>query len=325
MGKPKIAIDAGHGSNTSGKRTAPFTRNVDIDGDGVIDVKKGEQYREHTANVGVADLLYKKLKSRGYEVIKSGWNDANSKNDSDDALSQRQSKIKKASCDYSVSIHFNAYGDGTSFNQTNGVSVYIHSEYPEDSRHMAEYVLKELIKGTSQTNRGIHSSKLAMCNCKTMNTKASILCELAFMTNEREAMTLMANTSFWEECADEIADAIDHYCGCNNKELPANGGTLWLVHTAVSGDTLSSIAAKYNIPTEKLVELNKLKNPNKIFVGQKLILTKYSTYQVKKGDTLNKISQDLLGDSKRSKELITYNNLTNNVIYPGQIIKIPRD
>ena len=30
--------------------------------DGVIDIKKGEQYREHYANVGVASLLVKELK-----------------------------------------------------------------------------------------------------------------------------------------------------------------------------------------------------------------------------------------------------------------------
>ena len=41
----KVTIDAGHGSNTGGKRTAPFTKDVDINGDGVVNIKKGEQYR----------------------------------------------------------------------------------------------------------------------------------------------------------------------------------------------------------------------------------------------------------------------------------------
>jgi len=40
----KIAIDAGHGSNTAGKRTPPFPYDIPEYG-----VKKGEQFREHIA------------------------------------------------------------------------------------------------------------------------------------------------------------------------------------------------------------------------------------------------------------------------------------
>jgi N-acetylmuramoyl-L-alanine amidase len=212
MAKIKIAVDAGHGSNTAGKRTPPFTKNVDINKDGTIDVKRGSTYREHYANVGVAAQLYKVLAARGYDVIKTGWNDENSKDDADTALSVRQSTIKKAKCDYSVSIHFNAYGNGESFNSANGVAVYIHSVNPGDSKKLAGYVLDELVKNTTQKKRGIVSEKLAMCNCKSLGTKASVICELAFMTNAHEAQDLMANKKFWEESAKEIADAIDKYC-----------------------------------------------------------------------------------------------------------------
>ena len=212
MAKIKIAVDAGHGSFTAGKRTPPFKKSVDINSDNKIDIKKGKQYREHYANVGVADYLYKTLSTRGYEVIKTGWDNANSKNDFEASLTSRQKKIKKAGCDYSISIHFNAYGDGDSFNEANGVGVYIHSTYPRDSKRFAEYVINELIKGTSQKNRGIHNAAFAMCNCKSLGTEASIICELAFMTNEHEATDLMANSKFWEESALQIADALDQYC-----------------------------------------------------------------------------------------------------------------
>lgn len=218
MAKIKIAIDAGHGSKTAGKRTAPFTKAIDINNDGKIDIKKRAQYREHYANVGVANLLYKKLADRGYSVIRTGWNGSNSMNDADTALSERQRKVKNAKCDYSISIHFNAFGDGQSFNSANGVGVYIHSEYPGDSKRFAEYVLEELVKGTPQKNRGVNSERFAMCNCNTMATKASIICELAFMTNEHEALELMANSAFWEESATEIANAVDRYCNVVNKK-----------------------------------------------------------------------------------------------------------
>jgi lysozyme len=38
------------------------------------------------------------------------------------------------------------------------------------------------------------------------------------------------------------------------------------------GDTLSGIAAKYHTSVSKLVKLNGIKDPNKIYVGQKIRL-----------------------------------------------------
>lgn len=319
----KIAIDAGHGSNTPGKRTPPFNRAVDINGDGTIDIKKGEQYREHYANVGVANLLYKKLVKRGYEVIKVGWNDANAENDADISLSSRQSQIKNAKCDYSISIHFNAFGDGKTFNNVSGVGIYIHNTYAADSRLFAEHTLKELVKGSTQKNRGVSRASFAMCNCNTMNTKASILCELAFMTNEFEATKLMANAKFWEECAEEIADAVDLYCDCYYTE-ESNSNSIKLYYTVVAGDTLSGIAAKHNTTVQKLVDLNQISTPNRIYIGQKILLHEYIKYTVKPGDTLSSISLKYLGSSNRYKEIMALNNLSSTIIYVNQILKIPK-
>lgn len=325
MAKIKIAIDAGHGSKTAGKRTPPLKKNIDINQDGKIDLKKGTQYREHYAAVGIASLLYSKLKKEGFDVIKSGWNDDNASDDIDTALSDRQKKIKSAGCDYSISIHFNAYGDGGSFNSASGVGIYIHSEYPGDSNRLAQYVLQELAKGTPQKNRGIQKARLALCNCKTMNTQASILCEIAFMTNEREAQELMANAAFWEECAKEITTAFLLYCDLDDKEKPSDGEVKKLYHTVVSGDTLSALAAKYDTTILRLSRLNGLENPNDIQVGQKLIIRQYMLYKVKKGDTLGKISQAKLGASGRYNEIKKLNNLTTDTINVGQILKIPLD
>ncbi len=209
----KINVDAGHGANTAGKRTPPFPVAVDIDKDGVNDVKKGEQYREHYANVGVASLLVKELQRSGFEVMQTGFNDDKAADDPDTALAERQRAIAKANCDYSISVHFNAYGDGASFNSAQGVGVYIHDKYAGQSDKLAQTVLKHLAGGTKQTNRGVTKQSLAMCNCNAMDVKAAILCELAFMTNEKEATTMMANKDFWLECAQEIARGICEYTG----------------------------------------------------------------------------------------------------------------
>lgn len=207
----KINIDAGHGTNTAGKRTPPFPKEIKIN-DKLI-IKKGEQFREHVASVGVAFLLEKELQRCGFATTRTGWDDSNAFDDPDTPLKDRQNAIARANCDYSVSIHFNAYGDGKSFNTAEGVGIYIHNKYAGQSQKMAETVLKHLIQGTKQKNRGVTPDALAMVNCNNMDTKAAILVELAFMTNLREATELMANEAFWKECAVEIARGLCEFTG----------------------------------------------------------------------------------------------------------------
>ncbi|MBE5966401.1 MAG: N-acetylmuramoyl-L-alanine amidase [Lachnospiraceae bacterium] len=209
----KINVDAGHGSNTAGKRTPPMPQAIDINGDSENDIIKGEQYREHYANVGVANFLVKELERCGFDTMRTGWDDDNAYDDPDQALSDRQRAIAKAGCDYSISIHFNAFGDGKTFNSAEGVEVYIHNQYAGQSKKLAEAVLNHLVGGTKQKDRGVMPASLAMCNGNNMDVKAAILCELAFMTNLREATELMANEGFWEECAQEICRGVCEYTG----------------------------------------------------------------------------------------------------------------
>ena len=206
MSKIKIGVDAGHGSDTAGHRTPPMPTNIDFEKDGKIDVKKGSSIKEHIASVGVCVRLEEELIRNGFAVIKTGWDDANAHNDKDIPLATRQATIKKAACKYSVSVHFNAYGDGATFNSAEGVGTYIHSNPSRvgNSKKLADYVQKNLSKGTKQKNRGVKTAGLAMCNCVSLGTKASILVELAFMTNLHEATNLMGNADFWQECAEEI-------------------------------------------------------------------------------------------------------------------------
>lgn len=209
----KIAIDAGHGSSTAGKRTPPMPKDIDLNNDGKVDIKKGEQYREHYANVGVCSFLVKELERCGFETFKSGWDDDNGYDDQDIPLADRQRSIAKANCDYCISIHFNASGDGKSFNDAQGIGVFIHNKYPGQSKRLAEIVLKHLVGGSVQKNRGVKADALAMCNCNSLDTKAAILCELAFMTNEHEAVNMMANEAFWKECAREICQGLCEFTG----------------------------------------------------------------------------------------------------------------
>ena len=191
----KIAIDAGHGSNTAGKRTP-------------------DGYREHWINVKTAYYCEQYLKSKGLETVRIGWNDTNSKDDVDVPLSTRQKQIKNEKCDYSISCHANAFGDGKTYNSASGVSTHIHnnSAYINDSLRFGQCIQKRIVEGTKQKDRGVIRQSLAMCNCKSMGTKASCLVEIAFMTNKPEA-DLMMTEEFCKEQGEDIARGVCDYLG----------------------------------------------------------------------------------------------------------------
>lgn len=83
------------------------------------------------------------------------------------------------------------------------------------------------------------------------------------------------------------------------------------IHTVKPGETLYHIARKYGTAALKIAENNGLGDPDKLSVGQKLIiLTPTRTYTVRGGDTLDRISKRF-GISKR-------NILQNNPYLSGK-------
>ena len=84
------------------------------------------------------------------------------------------------------------------------------------------------------------------------------------------------------------------------------------------GDTLYSIAKKFDISVNKLKEYNNLSN-NLLNVGQKILIPigEETTYVVKSGDTLYKIAREFNTTVDEIKRL---NNLTNNILSVGQIL-----
>lgn len=189
--KIKVAVDAGHGSNTVGKRTP-------------------DGYREHWINVRTAYYLALALERCGFSVFKTGWNDTNSKDDADTSLSARQKAIRNAGCKYSISCHANAYGSG--WNDAQGIETLISNKSGavKDSLRMATKIQNRLIEGTSQKNRGVKTKSLSMCNCTAIGTEASVLVEIGFMTNHYEAQ-LMETDEFTKECGEEIAHGFCDY------------------------------------------------------------------------------------------------------------------
>lgn len=96
-------------------------------------------------------------------------------------------------------------------------------------------------------------------------------------------------------------------------------------YTVRSGDTLSSIAAKFGTSYQALASLNGISNPNLIYVGQVLRVngsanTESVYYTVRVGDNLSAIASRY-GTSYQS--IASLNGLANpNLIYAGQTLKI---
>lgn len=96
-------------------------------------------------------------------------------------------------------------------------------------------------------------------------------------------------------------------------------------YTVQSGDTLSSIAAKFGTNYQALASLNGISNPNLIYVGQVLRVNGSANagsvyYTVRAGDNLSAIASRY-GTSYQS--IASLNGLANpNLIYAGQTLKI---
>jgi GH25 family lysozyme M1 (1,4-beta-N-acetylmuramidase) len=52
--------------------------------------------------------------------------------------------------------------------------------------------------------------------------------------------------------------------------------------------------------------------------------SEYATYTVKKGDTLWVVAEKQMGNATQWKQIQSLNGLTSTVIYPGQVLKIPK-
>ena len=215
----RIAIDAGHGYNTAGKRSPAFLKDVTSTfGGHKVTVKKGECFREHLANAGVAYYLAKELERCGVDVFKSGWSGLDGTKDvNDPSIIARQTAIRNAKCDYVISIHFNAFGDAKTFNNPQGCETFYHAYTYKaiNGKQFATAIQSQLINTfPEQVSRGVkNSASLGMCNSLGMGVKASCLIELAFMTNQYECENYFANSYAWYKYAVQIAKGVCDYAG----------------------------------------------------------------------------------------------------------------
>ena len=125
----------------------------------------------------------------------------------------------------------------------------------------------------------------------------------------------------WEDYAEAVVKSLANYTNVPYYKE----GESQEIYTVKKGDSLWKIANKYNTTVEKLKSANNLKT-NTLSVGQKLVIPSISvspevsdTYIVQKGDSLWSIANKF---NMKVSELKNLNNLTNNLLSIGQVLKI---
>ncbi len=116
-------------------------------------------------------------------------------------------------------------------------------------------------------------------------------------------------------------------------KIPSTSGTNpnnMFMYTVKAGDTLYSIAKKYNTTAQNIIDLNYLKStnikpgdilriPETYTKEEEMYLPNYTNYIVKKGDTIYSIAR---ANNISVDTLISDNSLTSNTLKIGQILKI---
>ena len=184
-----IAVDAGHGHNTPGKRCPD------------------DSMREHDFNGNVATKVCEILNNNDIETYRSDDITGNT----DIPLITRTNNINSRNAIICVSIHANAFNG--QWNDANGIETYIIARGGEAEK-IANIVQKKLIENTGRRDRGIKVANLHMCRETKM---PAILCECGFMDNKEEA-ELLKSEDYRIKCAKAIADGILEYLSITPKE-----------------------------------------------------------------------------------------------------------
>jgi len=93
-------------------------------------------------------------------------------------------------------------------------------------------------------------------------------------------------------------------------------------YTVMGGDTLSSIASKFNITTSTILSANNLSDSDSISPGQSLVILPITglLYTVQPGDTADSLASAY---SANAAQILSYNNDETSGLVPGAKIIIP--
>lgn len=189
----KIAIDAGHGKNTKGKRTP----------DGI---------REWELNSKVAGYLQDYLK--GYATT---FRTDDTTGKTDVKLTTRRNNSVNKGANLLVSIHHNA--NTGKWNSATGVEVYRHSLFShKQAKDLTSKLSSAISKQTGLKNRG---AKTALFTVIATSKIPCVLCEGGFMDGRSDSHYIRT-TEGQKAYAKAVADTIISYYGLKKTKSTKN-------------------------------------------------------------------------------------------------------
>ena len=290
MNDYKIIIDAGHGGIDSGA--------------------VGNNLLEKDLNLRASLYMYDRLKELGIPVKLSRDNDEYLPKD------ERVRRINNMMEPNTILIsnHMNA-GNGE------GAEIV----YSLNNNNILPELILNNIKAKGQKVRKTYQRRLPENPNKDYyyilretNSKEPLLIEYGFIDNINDSNRLKNNL---EDYVEGVVEALATYLGYTYIPKQEEVSDYYVVE---KGDTLYSISRKFNIPVEKIKQINNLTN-NIISIGQILYLQEqnnnYDTYIVQKGDSLYSISRKF---NIPVNELIDINNLNNLTLQINQELLVPK-
>lgn len=211
MSKYLVAIDAGHGMHTAGKRTVKMSKDLYIDGKLVR--KKGLTIRENEWNRSVSEYLSAALKRCGIDTMFT----ADMTGKTDIPLSTRANTANKKGADILISNHYNAIGSCAKWQtRVKGLLVLRTKNCSEKSMKLGKLAVKHLEKDIDYEYsyglmRDVDMSGFTLAILR-QTTMPAILIEYGFMDYWNEAK-LMLDKKHQEKCAEAVCKAVCEYFG----------------------------------------------------------------------------------------------------------------
>ena len=286
----KVVIDSGHGGVDGGSS-----------GNGILE-------KEYTLKI--SNYIKKRLDELGIE---------NAMTRTSDELLDQSTRPKKAQSFFGkgndvivLSNHLNAGGsDGAeiiyALRNSDALSKLIAKELESSGQNVRKYYQRRLPSNPSKDYYYL---------LRDTPNNETLIVEYGFLDSTGDDVNLIKNN--WEDLAEAVVKALANYIG-----VPYSLNEETDYYVVKKGDSLWSIAKKYNMTVDELKSINNLKS-NLLSIGQRLKIKEsddnQNIYIVKKGDTLYKIA-NMYGTTVDNLKAL--NNLKNNNLSIGQKLIVP--
>lgn len=286
----KVVIDSGHGGVDGGSS-----------GNGILE-------KEYTLKI--SNYIKKRLDELGIE---------NAMTRTSDELLDQSTRPKKAQSFFGkgndvivLSNHLNAGGgDGAeiiyALRNSDALSKLIAKELESSGQNVRKYYQRRLPSNPSKDYYYL---------LRDTPNNETLIVEYGFLDSTGDDVNLIKNN--WEDLAEAVVKALANYIG-----VPYSLNEESDYYVVKKGDSLWSIAKKYNMTVDELKSINNLKS-NLLSIGQRLKIKEsddnQNIYIVKKGDTLYKIA-NMYGTTVDNLKAL--NNLKSNNLSIGQKLIVP--